>query len=53
MSGHWLAYDLAKERRDRLMREAEMTRKAMSSSRIRSLPSSLRGLFVLLLPPVE
>ena len=50
MSGHWLGYGLAKERQAHLMREAEMVRAALSSSRVRSLPSGLRSLLVLLLP---
>jgi hypothetical protein len=50
MWANWPEYDLAKERQARLMREAEMARAALSSSRVQRLPSGLRSLLVLLLP---
>jgi hypothetical protein len=50
MSGYGLTYDLAKERQAHLLREAEMARVVLSSSGVRSLPSGLRSLLVLLLP---
>jgi hypothetical protein len=50
MVGHWLTYGLAKERQAHLMHEAEVARAVLSSSGVRSLPSGLRSLLVLLLP---
>jgi hypothetical protein len=51
MSGYEFGhYYLAKERRARLMREAEMARLALASKQVQSLPSALRNLLLVLLP---
>ena len=49
MSGYGVGYELAKERHERLMREAEMARLALSSKQVQSLPSGLKSLLLLFL----
>ena len=50
MSGYGMGYELFKERQARLMREAEMARLALSARQVKSLPSALKSLLLLLLP---